>query len=212
MRDITPRPKKPRLGCLPSIALLILGGLLLVMLVELTIAPWIYIVGGHTRLLPVWAGIGEVATPSGRYSLHIWFSPSSASSRILPSTSVSGSASVCTPQGQRYQFKLSGGARGNIWKDMDGHEFHLYARYRPPFWSFTNTQQPFLEFSGRWVGNSLVMTDEGTVERTFLPDGRLNVDRARWPAKTAALPVTFAETSWWQGWGRCADAKSRGAD
>jgi hypothetical protein len=68
MRDITPRPKKPRLGCLPSIALLILGGLLLVMLVELTIAPWIYIVGGHTRLLPVWAGIGEVATPSGRYS------------------------------------------------------------------------------------------------------------------------------------------------
>jgi hypothetical protein len=203
MGDVAAQPEKRKLGCLPSIALLMLGGLLLIVLLELTIAPWIYVVGGHTRLLPVWAGVGEVAAPAGRYRIHIWFSPSSASSRILPSTSVSGTAYVCTPQGQHYRFRLNGGASGKIWKDMDGHEFHLYARYRPLFWSINNKQQPFLEFSGRWVESNLVMTDEATLTHTFLPDGRLNVDGARWHPKTGALPVTFAETSWWQGWGRC---------
>ena len=88
--------KKSRRGCLPSIALMLAGGLILVMLLHLALAPWVYVAGGHTRLLPVWAGVGEVDTSSGRYRLHIWFSPSSASSRILPSTSISGSASVCT--------------------------------------------------------------------------------------------------------------------
>jgi hypothetical protein len=87
MGDVAARPRKRRLGCLPSVALLIFGGLLLIMLLELTIAPWIYVVGGHTRLPPVWAGVGEVAAPGGRYRIYIWFSPSSASSRILPSAS-----------------------------------------------------------------------------------------------------------------------------
>jgi hypothetical protein len=182
---------------------MILGGLLVVMLLELTLAPWIYIVGGHTRLLPIWSGVGDVATPGGRYRIHIWFSPSSASSRILPSTSVSGSASVCTPHGQRYQFSVSGGASGEIWKDMDGHAFHLYARYRPPFWSINNKQQPFLEFSGRWVGDNLVMTDEASVMHTFLTDGRLNAEGGHWHPTAGAVPVTFVETAWWEGWGSC---------
>src|SRR5450631_298264 len=184
MGDVAARPRKQRLGCLPSVALL-----------ALAIGPWIYVVGGHTRLLPVWAGVGEVAAPAGRYKIYIWFSPSSASSRILPSASVSGSASVCTPQGQHYRFKLSGGASGRIWKDMDGHEFHLYARYRPLLWSLNQEPQPFLEFSGRWVGDNLVMADDATVAHTFLPYVRLNVDWSRWHPKTGALPVTFAETS-----------------
>ncbi len=180
-----------------------LGGLLFIILLELALAPWIYVVGGQTRLLPVWAGVAQVDAPAGRYRIYIWFSPSSASSRILPSASVSGSASVCTPQGQRYSFKLSGGAGGRIWKDMDGHEFHLYARYRPLFWSINQKQQPFLEFSGRWVKDNLVMSDEASVARTFLPDGQLNVGGTRWQPKTGALAVTFTETSWWQGWGHC---------
>ena len=152
MGDIAARPRKRRLGCLSSIALLIFGGLLVIILLELTIGPWIYVVGGRTRLLPVWAGVGEVAAPG---------------------------------------------------KDMDAHEFHLYARYRPLFWSINQKPQPFLEFSGRWVGSDLVMTDEATVSHTFLPDGRLNVDGTSWHPKTGALPATFAETSWWHGWGRC---------
>jgi hypothetical protein len=86
---------------------------------------------------------------------------------------------------------------------MDGHEFHLYARYRPFFWSINQKQQPFLEFSGRWVKNNLVMSDGSTVTRTFLPDGQLNVGGSHWQPKTGALLVTFAETSWWQSWGQC---------
>jgi hypothetical protein len=203
MGDIAARPRTRKLGCLASIVLLIVGGSLFVMLVELAFAPWIYIVGGQTRLLPVWAGVGDVTTPAGRYRIRISFSPSSSGSHTLPSAGVSGSASVCTPQGQRYQLKLSGGASGHIWKDMDGHAFHLYARYRPPFWFVNGKQQPFLEFAGRWVGDNLVMTDEASVMHTFLPDGRLNPEGWRWHPTTGSLPITFVETAWWADWGRC---------
>jgi hypothetical protein len=74
--------------------ILLLLGPLFVIALDLVFAPWIYSVGGRTRLLPVWAGVGVAQTPLGAYTIHVWFSPSPSGSRILPSTSVRGSASI----------------------------------------------------------------------------------------------------------------------
>ena len=192
----TPRPRRRGLGCLPGLILLLVLGPLLISAIDLLFAPWIYSVGGKTRLLPFWSGIGFADTPTGRYQIGIWFSPSPSGSRILPSASISGSGYVCTPFGKRYSLKVTGGASGRIWNDMDGHAFSLHAYHRPFFADLGGDRRPRLEFAGAWVGPNLQMNDEGTLAKAFLADG--NVAPASGPhPKEVAVPITFTETGWW---------------
>jgi hypothetical protein len=180
----------------------VLLGPLFISIVDLAFAPWIYSVGGRSRFLPVWAGAGIAQTPAGPYTIHVWFSPSPSGSRILPSASISGSAYVCTPTGKRYTLKVTGGAIGRIWKDMDGHSFRLYASNRPFFASVTGDHRPRLNFSGSWVGPNLQMDDEGTIAQAFLADGSLSPGPGLGGShiKEKAVPITFTETSsWWRG-------------
>jgi hypothetical protein len=195
------RPRRRGIGCLPGLLMLLLLGPLFVATVDLIFAPWIYSVGGRTRLLPVWAGSGIAQTPSGLYAIHIWFSPTPSGSRILPSTSILGSGYVCTPTGRRYTVKVTGGASGKIWKDMDGHAFHLSAYHRPIFSSLTEDRRPRLSFSGRWVGANLQMNDEGSIAQAFLPDGSLSAGDSH--AKESAIPINFTEATWWWAGGSC---------
>ena len=58
MNATPPRPRRKGIGCLPRLLILLLLGPLFVATVDLVFAPWIYSVGGQTRLLPVWAGMG----------------------------------------------------------------------------------------------------------------------------------------------------------
>jgi hypothetical protein len=164
--------------------------------------PWIFLVGGRTRLMPIWGGSGEVHTQAGAYRVYVWFSPSRRGSRTYPGVSVSGSGYVCTPRGERYSLSVTGGASGQIWKDMDGHSFHLDARHRPAWRDFTGAPvQPRLSFTGQWVQDTLVMTDDASFAHAFLPDGSLNTrDQGNWHPKTGALPITFTEIEWsWTG-------------
>jgi hypothetical protein len=56
-------PQKKRIGCLPGLMLFLLVGFIAVMAIDLVFEPWIYLVGGRVRLLPVWAGSGVVQAP-----------------------------------------------------------------------------------------------------------------------------------------------------
>jgi hypothetical protein len=200
-----------RMGCLPQIGLALVIGVGLIMAGELLFAPWIYVVGGHRRLLPYWAGRGDIQTQAGTYRVYVWFSPSSRSSRILPGTSVSGNGYVCTPRGEGYTLKVSGGTNDRVWKDMDGRSFHLSAYYRPAGWNLTGApRQPSLSFSGKWQGDTLVMTDDASIAHAFLPDGSLNTRAKSWYPKTGPLlPITFTETSWWLGTPACTRGPQR---
>src|SRR5271169_4734438 len=129
----TPRARRKGIGCLPGLLILVLLGPALIVAIDLIFAPWIFSVGGRTRLLPIWSGVGVARTSAGPYTIHIWFSPTPSGSRILASTSILGSGYVCTPSGERYTVRVTGGARGQIWRNMDGHEFHLSAYHRPLF-------------------------------------------------------------------------------
>jgi hypothetical protein len=203
MTGVAPRPRKKGLGCLSSLVLLLLLGLILISAIDLAFEPWIYVVGGRVRLLPVWQGIGVVQAPSGPYRIYVWFSPAPSGSRILPSTSIKGSGYVCTPQGQRYSLRVTGGASGRIWKDMDGQMFHISAHHQPILWQFTRDWRPWLSFSGRWVGPDLVMSDDASIAHAFQPDGALKPDDGRWHPKTGALPITLTEAGWWPGGANC---------
>jgi hypothetical protein len=191
------------MGCLPGLILLLVLGPLLVSVIDLAFAPWIYRVGGRTRLLPVWSGIGFAETPHGRYQVGLSFSPSPSGSRILPGANILGSGYVCTPSGHRYSLKFIGGASGRIWNDMDGHSFRLSAYHRPFFADFGGDRRPRLEFSGAWAGPNLQMNDEGSLSQAFLADGSLNAKPGGGShVKDGAVPITFTETSWW-GRGNC---------
>ena len=191
-------------GCLLNVVLLFIAGILVVMAVQALTAPWIYVVGGRIRPFPVWSGMGDIQGPSGRYRLYLWFSPKSGGSRILPSTNVLGAGYVCTPKGERFSLRVTGGASGNIWRNMDGHDFHLSAYHRPLFWSFSDakTWLPKLSLRGRWVGPNLVMSDEGSFAHAFLPDGSLNTIPPNWYPKVNGVPITLTETGWTWGY-RC---------
>jgi len=193
----TPGARRRRIGCLPGLFILALLAPLFIMTLDLIFAPWIYTVGGRHRLLPVWAGVGVAQTQSGPYTIHVWFSPGPAGSRVLPSASVRGSAYVCTPTGKRYNLRVTGGAYGRIWKDMDGHAFSFSAYNHPAFASLTGDRRPQLVFSGQWVGPDLKMTDEGSITPAFLADGSLSSRPGPSRSKENAVPVTFTETTWW---------------
>lgn len=196
------RPHRRGLGCLPGLLILLVLGPLLVTAIDLAFAPWIYTVGGRHRLLPAWAGVGVAQSASGPYTIHIWFSPSPSGSRILPSTSVTGSGYVCTPSGKRYTLRVTGGSSERIWNNMDGHAFSFSAYHRPVFASLTGDRRPRLFFSGEWVGANLRMTDEGSIAQAFLADGSLSSATRFSRVKENAIPITFTETTWWIG-GSC---------
>jgi hypothetical protein len=197
MSSELPRRRRRGIGCLPGLLLILVVGPLLIAGIDLIFAPWIYSVGGRTRLLPIWAAVGSADTPVGKYQIHIWFSPTPSGSHVLPSASVKGSAYVCTPSGKHYSLNLTGGASGRIWRDMDGHAFSLYAYNRPFFAGVTGDHRPRLNFSGAWVQNSLKMDDGGTLAQAFLASGELSPAKGGVPLKEKAVPITFEETSWW---------------
>ena len=161
--------------------------------------PWIYLVGGKHRLLPLWSGVGVADTPSGRYRIYVSFSPTNSGSRVLPDTRVSGSGYVCGPDGTKYSAIVRGSAGARIWSQMDGHAFSLEVYHRPVGYSFSGDYRnwrPRLRFAGAWSGPNLRMSDDGSLRSAFLADGRLNTRSPVWHDKTGAVPITFEETGW----------------
>lgn len=200
MDAVSPRVRKRGIGCLPGLLIFALLIPLFVATIDLIFAPWIYCVGGRTRLLPLWAGEGVAQTPSGPYTLHIWFSPTPSGSRVLASTSVRGSGYLCT-----HTFSVRGGASGRIWNDMEGHAFSLNTYNQPFFSRLQGDWRPKLNFSGAWVGADLKMSDQGTLAQAFLADGSLSVN-PRGARKEDAVPITLTETRWWWVAGSCGKA------
>jgi len=193
------RPRRGKLGLLHLLIALCILAPLFIVVVDAAFAPWIYLVGGRLRLLPIWAGSGEVMGPGGRYQVWAWFSPQPNGSRVLPGISVLGTGTICTPRGESFKLKVTGLAHGRIWRNMDGHDFYLWA-YRWPIVSPVNheTLRPNLAFRGHWSGPNLAMTDDGTIANAFRADGSLNTKSRTRYDKMGATPITFVETGrWW---------------
>src|SRR5262249_7124881 len=115
--------QRKRLGCLSQFMLLgLLAGLGFVAMMAVT-NPWICTVGGRVRALPFWQGVGDIQGSGGAYRIFVSIQPSFASSRLLPSTSVSGTGWICAPSGHSYQIRVGGGAHEVVWRDMNNKSF-----------------------------------------------------------------------------------------
>ena len=198
MSEERPRRRRRGIGCLPSLVLLIVFGLGLMVAVQWVTHPWIYLVGGKTRLLPIWQGVGVADGPGGRYTVYVSFSPRNNGSRMFPGESIDGRGWICSPLGQRYSLRITGGANGRIWSGMDGHAFAITAEDRPWNWqgSRYETWRPRLRFLGFWAGPNLQMTDQGSLAHAFNADGSLNKASSYNYNQTTGAPITFNEVNW----------------
>jgi len=169
------------LGCLGQLALMLVGGviagIIFVIAVDFVFARWAFYLGGAKRVIPVWQGIGRMRGPGGDYVLYVWFAPTPGG-RTLPLPSVDGTASLCTPRGDRFSLRAMGNfVERSIGTDSNGKEMHLTVRPRSFFGS--TDLRPHIDLRGRWRNDTLELDDDGSLSRAFLADGTLFTGRLR---------------------------------
>jgi hypothetical protein len=191
-----PRPRsKRRIGCLGSLVVFCVVGPLIYLTIQAAFAPWAFYLGGNFHALPMWQGWGRLHAKSGDFPVWIYMYPSSGSRLGYPN--VTGTATVCTPHGERFQLKLYGiFLNKHIGLHADGQPISIHLHRRPASLGSNVDGRPRLEFRGTWHDPNLVMDDQGSLASAFHPDGRayLGAERNQ-PPLGEKLPITFSAGS-----------------
>jgi len=173
-------------------------GVVLVLVINWIFMPWGFFLGGAFHPVPGWQGTARVRAPSGEFVLTVWLYPSGIS-RLSQAPTFNGSATLCTPLGERFALRVYAVMLEPAGRDTDGKPMRIELRHRPRFWWFTGTtdERPRLTLKGRWQSPNLVMNDGGTLSISFLPDGRLFDGKPRdQPSARETLPFVFHEVPW----------------
>jgi hypothetical protein len=193
------RTKRPVgcLGCLGRLLALCVLGAVAAALIAAVFAPWSFFLGGHFHLLPIWEGTARLKASSGEYVLSFWISPQPGG-RTYNFPYFTGWARLCTPRGERYSLRVTGGMHEHPGTDTNGKDMHLEFYRRPWYYGLSGNwdRRPRLDLRGRWENPDLVMSDGGSLSRAFLPDGTLyQGPPQRQPAARETLRVVFHETA-----------------
>ena len=160
-----PAPPKKRAGCgcLGSIT----GMIIVLFAVTILINPWALHMGGRWTPALVWHGVGKLQSTSGAsYGLFLEVTPFVHHDGTANSNNLTGSAKICTPQGDVYPLTVSGSLK-RAWLDADGKPVTFY------FYSLKNAATKLdFELLGAWHGQELVLEDRGNMAMSFSPDGR----------------------------------------
>jgi len=186
-----PRSKR-KIGCLGSLVVFCVVGPLVYLAILAAFAPWGFYLGGAFHVLPVWEGWGRLHAKSGDFPVFIYMYPAPGGRLGYPS--VSGTATVCTPRGERHQLQLAGGfLTKHIGLRTDGQPMSIHLHYRPRWSGFNLERRPRLEFRGTWHDPDLVMDDEGSLASAFQTDGHAYLGPERnQPSRGEKLPITFS--------------------
>jgi hypothetical protein len=192
-------------GCLTDlprlIAVLALCGIAVLATIAV-FAPWAFYLGGSFHLLPYWQGWGTMRSKTGgEYA--VYFSMHAGSPTRLGSAYLSGDGYICTPRHERIRLRMTALMGRNLKRNTEGEAISVHMYYRPLSGAQNPTTRPSIDLRGRWSGNSLVMTDVGSIYRAFLPDGSVN--RGSLPVARDTLPVTINGGTW-SAFGAACDA------
>jgi hypothetical protein len=158
--------KRHGCGCLGSVA----WAILLVLAVYVLLNPWALHIGGRWTPALTWHGVGKLQSTGGAsYGLFLEVNLYMRPRRHSTTTGIknlTGSARLCTPQGDTDPLTVSGYIK-QVWLDVDRKPVTLY--FRSP-----KDAQPELSFEllGSWQGQELVLEDRGSMAMSFAPDGR----------------------------------------
>jgi hypothetical protein len=205
-RKVVPSPqntglvgaRRPRFGCSGClwqlIVILVLAAISYWGIIAV-FAPWAFYLGGKFHITPYWQGWGKLHAKSGDYLLFLRIEPTSRGSRMYLETNLSGTAYVCTPRGENITLKMSGGMRKHLNLSTDGEAIHLGMHYWPWNANFVTDYSPSIALRGHWQNPNLVMDDQGSIAKAFLPDGSVYHGHDRNPTSPEVVPVTFVEGS-----------------
>ncbi|HJZ73807.1 MAG TPA: hypothetical protein VKE51_18830 [Vicinamibacterales bacterium] len=190
-------PPRLRLGCLPSLVLILAVAALLFLATDAVFAPWSYFLGGRFHLLPLWQGAGTMHTASGDYVLELFISPEPGG-RTFNFPYFRGWGTLCTPRGERYSMRVSASMFDHPGVDTNGERMEITMYARPWNYSLTGSDgRPRLTFRGRWQNPNLVVDDGGTLSRAFLPDNTVYRGPAsRQPPARETVSLVLHETPW----------------
>jgi hypothetical protein len=177
-----PRARRPSsAGCLTGCFLKLIGALVLGCLVVLAlyviVAPWAFFLGSQFHPLGFWQGWGTMHGPAGDYAVFVRIYPQTRANRTaynLSGPSVTGSAIVCTPRGEKYRLRVSGGFAHRLGfrqTDTNGQEFDLTLNQPLNFLNTNSYTRLSVSFHGTWQDRDLVLSDRGTLSRAFNTDG-----------------------------------------
>jgi len=159
-------------------------------------APWSYYLGGRFHIVPGWQGAGTMHTASGDYVLQLFISPQPGG-RTFNLPYFGGSATLCTPRGERYTMRVSAGMSEHPGTDTNGQHMGIDMYSRPWNYQLTNDGRPRLSFRGRWQNPNLVVDDGGTLSRAFLPDNTVyHGPPSRQPRARETVSLVLHEIPW----------------
>jgi len=151
--------------------------------------PWGFYLGGTFHLIPYWQGWGTMRSKAGEeYVVLVNMWPGSPTR--LGSAYLTGDGYVCTPKHERIRLRMTALMGRHLGRNTDGEAISVHMYSRPGPLSTNQARRPSIDFRGRWSGNSLVMTDVGSIDQAFLPDGSVN--RGHLPAARDSLPITIS--------------------
>ena len=189
MVQTMPRSRSGCFGDLVRLAAVLVLCAVVLLVFTAVFQPWGFYLGGTFHLIPDWQGWGTMRSRTGgEYVLYLDMRPGSPTR--LGSAYLSGDGYICTPKHERFRLRMNALMGRHVARNTDGEEItvHMYGRAAPL--SQDQSRRPRIDLHGRWTGNSLVMSDVGSIDQGFLPDGSVN--RGHLPAARDTLPITIA--------------------
>jgi hypothetical protein len=156
--------------------------------------PWAFYLGGNFHILPYWQGWGRLHAKSGDYVVWVEFGPTPRGSKMYLETNLTGWAYLCTPRGEQFRMHLGGGMRKHLNLSTNGEAIGLYMHNWPWYAQFTPDHRPSIELRGHWQNPDLVMDDNSSIFRAFLPDGSVYRGHdSNHPYNGEIVPVTLKQ-------------------
>src|SRR6266404_8356352 len=152
-------------GCFSSVT----GAILFVFAVFVGLNPWALHMGGRWTPALTWHGVGKLQSSSGaNYGLFLdvsLYMRSGGRGTTGGRNNLSGTAKLCTPQGEIYPLTVRGYVK-QVWLDADRKPVTFYFRS-------LKDAQPKLNFAllGSWEGQQLILEDRGNMAMSFAPNG-----------------------------------------
>ena len=148
--------------------------LLIVILVQVLIAPWAFHIGGSFTPLGNWTGAAQGKAPNGdRYAvqldLQMYLLNDHPCSQLGGCDDFHGTMTVCTKAGRYTLQNMSGKVGG--WLSTDGQTMRFSFAPGRNNKDYHLLGQVIGDMQGVWHGKVYQATDEGYLERDFKPDG-----------------------------------------
>jgi hypothetical protein len=152
--------------------LLLFGVILLLVIVQVIVAPWAFHIGGKFTPLGNWTGAAQGKAPSGdRYAVQIQLEFNTLQDRACSQTGgcddFHGTLLFCTKAGQYKITNMSGQLHG--WLSTEGRTMNV--DFQPDRKDSQQVQQVLGVFRGTWHGDVYQATDGGYLERDFGSNG-----------------------------------------